>query len=210
MTLLAVHGLTVQRGGQSVLHDVSFALAAGEVLILQGPNGVGKTTLLRTLAGLQLARSGQMQLPEDGIAYCGHADGLKATMTVAENLGFWAEIFRTGGIEAAVEAMGLSGLLDRYARHLSAGQKRRLGLARLRITGRALWLLDEPTVSLDAASVALFRAMLRLHLGQGGAALVATHIDLGLPEATLLDLGLFKARPAPPDRDDFAGSEAFA
>lgn len=210
MTLLAVQGLTVQRGGQTVLRGVSFALAAGQALILQGPNGIGKTTLLRTLAGLQPPTGGQMTLPEEAMAYCGHEDGLKATMTVAENLRFWAEIFGTKGVEDAVAAMGLAGLLDRSARHLSAGQKRRLGLARLCVTGRAIWLLDEPTVSLDAGSVVLFRAMLRLHLAQGGAAVLATHIDLGLPEAKGLGLTAFKPAAAFPDPGDFADAEAFA
>jgi heme exporter protein A len=118
---------------------------------------------------------------------------LKATLTVAENLTFWAAVHGLGGIEPALQAMNLAALQDRRAADLSAGQKRRLGLARLIVTGRSLWLMDEPTVSLDAASVALFGAMLRDHLGQGGAAIVATHIDLGLPEAEVLDLTPFKS-----------------
>ncbi|MCB1391598.1 MAG: heme ABC exporter ATP-binding protein CcmA, partial [Rhodobacteraceae bacterium] len=132
------------------------------------------------------------------MAYAAHADGLKSTLTVAENLSFWAAIHGRG-IETALEAMNLRDLADRQAQHLSAGQKRRLGLARLIVTGRWLWVLDEPTVSLDAASVALFAAVVRAHLAAGGAALLATHIDLGLPEARMLDLAPFRAE-LPPDQ----------
>ncbi|MDO5611842.1 MAG: heme ABC exporter ATP-binding protein CcmA [Paracoccus sp. (in: a-proteobacteria)] len=195
MSLLTVTDLAVARGGMRAVEGVSFALSAGEALILRGPNGVGKTTLLRTLAGLQPPVEGQITMPPDAVAYAAHSDGLKSTLTVAENLTFWARIFGSGYIEDAVAAMNLPGLTDRAAGSLSAGQKRRLGLARLIVTGRPLWILDEPTVSLDADSVALFANAVRCHLGQGGAALMATHIDLGLPDARVLDLGPFRARP---------------
>ncbi|MBI1172774.1 heme ABC exporter ATP-binding protein CcmA [bacterium] len=191
--MLRVVDLAVARGGVPVLEGLGFALAAGRVMVLRGPNGAGKTTLLRTLAGLQPALSGRIEADPDILTYSGHADGLKATLTVAENLAFWAAVHGQSQIAAALDAMNLTGLQDRRAADLSAGQKRRLGLARLRVTGRSLWLMDEPTVSLDAASVGLFGAMLRGHLAQGGAAIVATHIDLGLPEAEVLDLGPFKA-----------------
>ena len=191
--MLQVDDLAVSRGGLTVLEGVGFALAQGQLLILRGPNGVGKTTLLRTLAGLQPAFAGRVALDQDQLTYCGHADGLKATLTVAENLAFWAAVHGQSQIEPALVAMNLTALRARRAADLSAGQKRRLGLARLMVTGRKIWLMDEPTVSLEAASVALFGAMLRLHLAQGGAAIVATHIDLGLPEAQVLDLSPFKA-----------------
>ena len=186
-----VGNLAVARGGVAVLEGVSFALAAGEVLVLRGANGVGKTTLLRTLAGLQPAVAGTVEGAE-AAAYAGHADGVKAMLTVTENLGFWAEVNGVREIGAALEAMNLGALRDRRAADLSAGQKRRLGLARLLVTGRMLWLLDEPTVSLDAASIGLFGAMLRGHLAAGGSALIATHVDLGLA-ARELDLGAFRA-----------------
>ena len=202
--VMDVRDLSVARGGVTVLEGVSFALEPGQVLVLRGANGIGKTTLLRTLAGLQPPVAGEVT--GDEIAYAGHADGLKAGLTVTENLTFWAEINGMAGIDVALEAMNLTDLGRRRAGDLSAGQKRRLGLARLLVTGRAVWLLDEPTVSLDAASVALFVAVLRAHLAQGGSALIATHIDLGLQEARELDLTPFRAV----QRNDGAFDEVFA
>jgi heme exporter protein A len=193
MTLLAVQDLAVARAGVPVLQGVSFALEAGRALVLRGPNGIGKTTLLRAVAGLQPPLQGRIEAAPDSLAYAAHADGVKATLTVAENLTFWARVFGTDSVSAAMERMALRDLADRRAANLSAGQKRRLGLARLLVSGRAIWVMDEPTVSLDAASVQLFGAVVRDHLADGGAALIATHIDLSL-EADVLDLSPFKAR----------------
>ena len=194
--MLTVTDLAVARGGVPLLEGVSFALAPGQALVLRGPNGAGKTSLLRVLAGLQPALEGRVEVEGDSLTYAAHADGIKSMLTVAENLAFWAQVHGvSGGVSAALEAMNLGALRDRRGADLSAGQKRRLGLARLMVTGRSLWLLDEPTVSLDAGSVGLFGAMLRGHLGQGGAAVLATHIDLGLPEARELDIGAYRARP---------------
>ena len=203
---LRIDNLACARGGVTVLHGVGLALTAGQALVLRGPNGVGKTTLLRTVAGLQPPVAGRVSLPPESLAYAGHTDGVKATLTVAENLRFWAEVHGLRATEPALVAMNLAALRDRRAGHLSAGQRRRLGLARLMVTGRAVWLLDEPTVSLDAGSVALFAAMLRAHLAGGGLALIATHIDLGLHEAQVLDLTPYIARTAPQGAFD----EAFA
>ncbi len=193
MSLLAAHDLAVARAGVPVLQGVNFEIAAGRALVLRGPNGVGKTTLLRTVAGLQPALHGRVQAAPEAVAYAAHADGVKGTLTVAENLTFWAKVFGTRAVDVAIDRMALRELADRRAANLSAGQKRRLGLARLLVTGRAVWVMDEPTVSLDAASVTLFAAVVRDHLAAGGAALIATHIDLGI-EADVLDLAPYKAR----------------
>lgn len=202
---LVVSDLTVARGGVPVLSGVSFRVGAGEAALLRGPNGSGKTTLLRTLAGLQPPLAGEVSVPPEEVAYAAHADGLKPTLTVRENLAFWAAIYGTGSVAEATERFRLGDLSHRAAGALSAGQKRRLGLARLLVTGRKVWLLDEPTVSLDVASVALFAEAVRGHLAAGGLALIATHIDLGL-EARVIDVGQFRAR----ERAGGAFDEAFA
>jgi heme exporter protein A len=190
---LTLSGLACARGGVTVLEGISLTLPAGHALILRGPNGIGKTTLLRTIAGLQPPLQGRVAAAPDSLTYAAHADGVKATLTVAENLTFWARVFGTAAVGAAMDRMALRDLADRRAANLSAGQKRRLGLARLLVSGRAIWVMDEPTVSLDTASVQLFGTVVRDHLAAGGAALIATHIDLGL-EADVLDLTPFKAR----------------
>ncbi|WP_300058345.1 heme ABC exporter ATP-binding protein CcmA [uncultured Roseobacter sp.] len=191
MTLM-IRNLCVARGGLPVLEGLSFSLAAGQALILRGPNGSGKTTLLRTLAGLQPPLAGEIIAGEDQIAYAAHSDGLKAMLTVTENLAFWADVFGHREIDAAIDAFSLAPLRDRLAGTLSAGQKRRLGLARMLVTGRPIWMLDEPTVSLDVDAVALFAEAIRAHLGAGGAALIATHIDLGI-DAEVFDVTPFRA-----------------
>lgn len=211
MSLISVHNLSVARGGVPVLEGLDFAVDAGQTLVLRGPNGSGKTTLLRCLAGLAPPLAGEVVAAPDTVAYAGHADGLKSTLSVHENLTFWAHVYGGGTIDAALEAFDLIGLEDRLAGNLSAGQKRRLGLARMVVTGRAVWVLDEPTVSLDAQSVALFGAAVEAHCARGGAAIIATHIDLGIRE-TVFDVTAFKARLDPEHRSDddqFASSEGF-
>lgn len=191
---LSVDNLAVSRGGVLVLEGLSFSVDAGSALVFRGPNGSGKTTLLRTLAGLQPAAGGAVNVDPDQIAYAAHADGLKQTLSVAENLTFWASVFGETSIDDAVDQFSLQPLLKRAAGSLSAGQKRRLGLARLLVTGRPIWILDEPTVSLDTQAVASFGDTVRRHLAAGGSALIATHIDLGL-EAAIFDVAPFKAKP---------------
>jgi heme exporter protein A len=193
---LTVSNVACVRGGRTVLSGVSFDVTAGQALILKGPNGVGKTTLLRTLAGLQDPVAGTIEFPEDTAAYASHADGVKTQLSVEENLSFWAQVY---------DAFDLTDLRHRLAGTLSAGQKRRLGLARLGVIGRDVLFLDEPTVSLDGFSVKLFADFLQnRHLANGGIAVIATHIDLKL-DAPELDLSGF----IPPADDIQTSDEAF-
>jgi heme exporter protein A len=205
--MLRIENLTIARGGVPVLAGLSLEVAPGEVLVLRGPNGIGKTTLLRTIAGLQPPVAGTVTVDRDRLAYAGHTDGIKPTLTVAENLRFWAAVFGTGDVAPALAAYGLAPLAGRAAAQLSAGQKRRLGLARMGVTGRALWLMDEPTVSLDADAVGLFAAAVRAHCAAGGAAVLATHIELGLEAARVLELSPYRAAAPVSDRAGF--DEAF-
>jgi len=189
--MLTVTDLSIARGGIPVLEGLNLTLGAGQAMVLRGPNGIGKTTLLRTIAGLQPPLSGRVEVMPESLVYAGHADGIKPTLTVTENLHFWAQAFGNDDISEAIHAFALGPLAARPAGALSAGQKRRLGLARLLVTGRAIW-------------VAMFAAAVRAHLAQGGAALIATHIDLGLSEAQVLDVGPFRAKPL--DIEDFDGA----
>jgi heme exporter protein A len=193
---LKVTDLSITRGGLPILEGLTFVLQPGNALILRGPNGSGKTTLLRTLAGLQPPTAGTVTGAAEQIAYAGHSDGLKPTMTARENLTFWARVFQAGDIAAALATYELEALADRPAGALSAGHKRRLGLARMMVTGRKIWALDEPPATLDSAAVALFADAVRRHLGQGGSALIATHIDLGI-EADVLDVAPYRAMIKP-------------
>lgn len=209
LNLLHCRGLAVARGGRILLEGLDLLVRSGEALVLRGPNGVGKTTLLRTLAGLQPPHAGQIESPPESLAYAGHADGIKSALSLRENLAFWAEVHGQGsGVEAALDQMDLTALATRRAAELSAGQKRRLGLARVLVSGRMLWLMDEPTVSLDAASVATFARAVRRHLDAGGAAVIASHLDLGLDGIGVLDLSPYRARPAAPRPDGFEGAFA--
>ena len=195
---LIAENLTVRRGNREVLTNLSFQLGTGEGLLLTGPNGAGKTTLIRTIAGLLPPDSGTVRLTgaedeTDISAQChliGHQNGIKASLTVAENLRFWAEFL--GGeasIDPALERLNLASIDDLPAGYLSAGQKRRLGLARLLVAKRPIWLLDEPTVSLDAASTALLGEIVAGHIAEGGMAIAATHIPLGIAAMRELRLG---------------------
>jgi heme exporter protein A len=203
---LVVENLVVIRGMRTVIDGVSLALAKGEALLLTGPNGAGKTTLLRTIAGFLLPERGAIRLegaePERSLAehchYVGHLNGIKPALTVGENLAFWAAYLAGGAsaaeqarlIQNALEQLDLEALADIPAAYLSAGQKRRVGLARLMLARRAVWLLDEPTVSLDAQSTAAVSSLIETHLSAGGLALIATHMPIGLQTFCELNLGI--------------------
>jgi heme exporter protein A len=177
---LSVTNLSASRGGFALFEGVSFDLNAGDALRVTGPNGTGKTTLLRCLAGLVRPDAGSIKInDENAIHYIGHLNAMKPQLTVAENLKFWATFDGGGNIEAALETMNLVRLKDLQFSVLSSGQKRRVALARLLLSPRPIWLLDEPTVGLDVASVALFETVLEKHLAQGGIIIAATHTPLG-------------------------------
>ena len=190
---ISIKSLSVSRGSIKQLQGLDIELKSGQAGILRGPNGVCKTTLLRTLAGLQPADSGKIEVPLEDICYFGHTDGVKPTLTVRENLEFWANIFGSPSIEEVAKKFMIIDLLNIRAGTLSAGQKRRVGLARLGLTGCPVWLLDEPTVSLDETSVKIFGNIIKDHLSENGCALVATHIDLGLENnAQIIDISQYR------------------
>jgi heme exporter protein A len=198
MLRLSASGLGCIRGFRSVFTSINFELSSGEALALTGPNGSGKSSLLRLVAGLLRPAAGRILLEggaeERGLAeqahYLGHLDAFKPALTVAENLGFWMRYLGdAGGTTApALGSVGLSALADLPAGYLSAGQRRRLSLARLSAVPRPIWLLDEPTAALDAAGQERLGALMQGHLAEGGIILAATHGPLGI-EARELRLG---------------------
>ena len=201
--LLAVDGLAFSRNDTPVFGPLSFAVEANEALLVQGGNGSGKTTLLRVLAGLLRADAGRIQidgrtaapaLRAHAIAYLGHLPGLKADLPALHNLevlcGLHGRRPRQTA-EAAMAIVGLAGYEDAPLRTLSAGQKKRLGLARLWLSPAPLWLLDEPYANLDLEGITLVNRMVQAHLREGGAALITTHGAYAAPpvRTRLLELG---------------------
>lgn len=176
--LLNVEDVTVFRGDRLVLDGVSLTLDAGDAMILTGPNGAGKSTLLRTISGLRRPDSGEVIRYGD-LAWLGHQDALKPGLTLAQNLAL-AEKLGTNSLSDALEALDLTHLTDLPARLLSSGQKRRAAFARVMLSGAPLWLLDEPTVGLDVASIERLGAVMAAHRAKGGAMIVTTHVPLPL------------------------------
>lgn len=196
---LEIEDLTLWRGERMLFRNLAFAVRAGEVLALEGPNGSGKTSLLRAIAGFLEPQAGIIRMRTDdgqtfdsgdaraeNVGWLGHLDGLKPQMTAAEVLGFFTRYYRSSqATDAALTAVGLDRLRDLPVQYLSAGQKRRLALARLSLCARPLWLLDEPLAALDARGKVLAAALIADHCRQGGIAVAATHEALGVDCAHL-------------------------
>ncbi|MCK1289103.1 heme ABC exporter ATP-binding protein CcmA [Bradyrhizobium sp. 44] len=192
---LSGRGVTCVRGGREVFARLDFGAVSGEAVAVVGRNGSGKTSLLRLIAGLLIPAGGtialdggdaELTLPEQ-CHYLGHRDALKPALSVAENLTFWAD-FLGGERFAAGDSLAIVGLdhaADLPAAFLSAGQRRRLSLARLLTVRRPVWLLDEPTTALDVAGQDMFSGLMREHLGHGGLIIAATHAPLGIDSREL-------------------------
>lgn len=195
---IEAEALAVERGGRIVVTNISFRIKAGEALAITGPNGAGKSSLLRALAGLLPFAGGSIRTepdrerPAELCHYVGHADALKPSLTILENLEFWAALLsgaetdkRPERIETALAKLGLARIADLPCAYLSAGQKRRAALARLAAIERPLWLLDEPSTALDAASQGALAEMMKAHLQSGGMIIAATHAPLPVPAREL-------------------------
>lgn len=186
---LEARAINAWRGDRHILRDVSFSVLAGEFLKITGPNGVGKTTLLRVVCGLMPAENGVVEWRGKPVTssndeyhadmvYLGHLNSLKADLTARENLEFLSglrQALTDADIDAALDRVGILSRGDLAARSLSAGQKRRLALARLLLSGAVLWILDEPVTNLDVAGIRLVEDLVREHVGRGGLALAAAH-----------------------------------
>ena len=190
--MLEARGLACERGGRVLFRGLDLRLAPGEAGLVTGPNGSGKSSLLRLLAGLLPPSAGTLSWADGGepdFHYVGHGDAVKPALTVSQNLAFWVRLAGRGSVAPGLEAVGLAALADLPARLLSAGQRRRLCLARLFAAPAPLWLLDEPTVGLDDAAVKGMERGLEAHLAGGGAAIVASHVSLGMEAAHRIRLG---------------------
>ena len=187
-SLLTAQNLALSRGGRPLFEGVDIALQPGQCLLLRGPNGAGKSSLLLTLAGLLRPSHGAIGPQERApLHLLAHSSAVKTRLTLTENLGFWRALNGPTGLEpaAALERVGLGGLGAIEAGHLSAGQTRRLALARLLVTDRRIWLLDEPLASLDTAGAELLAALVAERNASGGGVIAATHDDMAGATGTL-------------------------
>ena len=176
--MLRVTDLRVARGDRIVQSDLSFRLKPAQILHLHGPNGAGKTSILEVLAGLRMPVGGRIEAPEPSqIHWIGHQGGFSLGLNALENLGFWCGLqgASADGVGPALQALGMSKLRYRPLRQLSAGQRRRVALARLQLDRRPLWLLDEPLAALDHAGIEQLQAMLAAHTAAGGAVVLSSH-----------------------------------
>jgi heme exporter protein A len=197
---LVAESLSGERGGEAVFEGVSFALERECCLTVTGPNGSGKSTLLRVVAGLLPAAGGSIRLEQGGTKwpgvteschYLGHLNAMKTVLTVSENLTFWRDFHGAPHVpvEEALEMVGLAGVGQLPFGYLSTGQKRRIAIAKLLVSYRPVWLLDEPTAGLDKASERQFADLMKAHLDGGGIVVAATHLPLGLERAENLTMG---------------------
>jgi heme exporter protein A len=199
MMRLSASDLACRRGGREVFAGIGFSVTAGQALVISGRNGSGKSSLLRMVVGLLRVAAGRIALeggdPQltlgEQAHYLGHQDALKPSLSVGENLRFWTGFLAgvAADIAAPLAAVGLGTLADLPAAYLSAGQRRRLSIARLIAVKRPIWLLDEPASTLDAAGQARLSELMRTHLGEGGLILAAAHGAIGLDGASELRLG---------------------
>lgn len=194
---LVTEELAGERGGEPVFAGIDIVLSDGDALLITGPNGVGKSTLLRVIAGLLPASEGEVRLEDAPEAhatvaaashYLGHLNAMKPTLSVEENLAFWREFNGEPHLEIdeALDMVGLPDIGHLPFAYLSTGQKRRISIAKLLVSYRPIWLLDEPTAGLDRRSEAQFAELMRAHLDDGGIILAATHLPLGLDGASEL------------------------
>lgn len=196
---LIVEDLACVRGGRRVFRGVSCTVGAGEALLVTGPNGAGKTSFLRLMAGLLRPAAGSIRLeghaPDVPIGcaahFVGHLDGVKGALSAAENLAFVRRLAGDGSedVATALAQLGLAPLASFPARELSAGQRRRLALARLLVASRPLWLVDEPTAALDAEGQAIFKTLAEAHLSGGGMLVATTHAPLRFSQSRDIELG---------------------
>ncbi len=192
-TEVRAHQISCRRNGVTVLSDLSFTAGCGDFLAFTGPNGIGKTTLLRSLAGISEISAGALTVPLNETVFLGHENGLKLTMTVAENLRFWARVFGRELDSATVRMFDIAAVLNRQVRHLSSGQRRRLAIATASVSNRKLWLMDEPTTGLDDRSTAEFEAAAARHCAAGGILIATTHSEFKDSDCVYLDLCLFRS-----------------